>query len=419
VHGLNGSGYRSWKTFPLYLFEGRVGQPVDIAVYDYVTFMRRLHGRGASLSFCVRQLVGSLSELDQDYESIFLLGHSLGGVVAEAVAKQYLQDQRMPGPSEVTPLAALILMAAPRAGSAWAFPLFQGFIREFRRLKRLSESSYDVDDFFSTFVQTDNTAYVHPGKTLLPRYACIGGADRFVSSFSAGFGIPKSQKLYLSEGHSSIVKPSPGKDEQVRWLLKVMAEVQEVRRQREREDRHSATRTAMPSEEPPATLVTEFWGDTNSLLWEETYNKARRAASTADMLIQDNRVAPDSAVDLLISVSDANAVLREEQTEKDKVVAAYNRRKGEARLNVGISSVGPTWRRAEQMVDQWLSAQPWLPGIFVEGVRDQIALEGVILRWLQLLIERDPSRSASPSMRTERLLRRGSSLYDPVDGGTQ
>jgi pimeloyl-ACP methyl ester carboxylesterase len=414
VHGLNGSGYKSWQEFPRFLFDGCAGPRLDVAVYDYVTFFRRMKGRGASLRFCVRQLTHDLRELESEYSSIYLVGHSLGGMLAEAVAKEYLEAHAMNESHKLTPLAGLVLMASPRAGSAWALRPFQRAIGEFQWLHRMSPRSQETERFFSTYVESYNTAKIEPRNFLLPRYAFLAGSDRFVNEFSAGFGIPDTQKHRLSESHSSIVKPRQCDDEQVRKLLRIISDVTEVRRQWQREQRHAEARTTPELVPPPAPfIVTEFWGDTSGLQWEAIYNSVRKSSSTADLTVYDHRDAPGAVVDLLVAVSDAEKVLRDEQSENSKVMKAYNRRQANERLSVGLSPVGLAFDAAERQVNDWLHTQPMLSSIYVEGASDMDTLHSVISQWVRLVVERHPGRGMSSSSRVERLLKADDDSYDP------
>jgi len=414
VHGLNGDGYKSWQEFPRFLFDGCAAPRIDVAVYDYVTFFRRMKGRGSSLRFCVKQLTQDLRELESEYSSIFLVGHSLGGVLAEAVAKEYLMKYAMSKAHHLTPLAAIVLMASPRAGSAWAVRPIQRLISEFQWLHRMSPRSEETDQFFSTYVESYNTARIEPRRFLLPRYACLAGSDRYVKEFSAGFGIPDSQKLYLSGTHSSIVRPRQCDDEQVRWLLEIISDVTAVRRQWQREQRHAeAHRAAKLDPILSPSVITEFWGDTSGLQWETIYNVVRQSSSTADVTVYDHRDVPDAAVDLLITVSNAEAVLRQETSERSKVMAAYNRRKASERLSVGISPMGPSSDDAKGRVEDWLRTQPMLSSIYVEGARDVDMLRSVISQWVQLVVERHPRRGKASSMRTEHLLKSDTGFEDP------
>jgi pimeloyl-ACP methyl ester carboxylesterase len=419
VHGLNGTGYKTWGNFPAFLFND---YSRDVAIFDYRTGLRRLGG-GAKFSFYIEQFAECIRELATEYSSIFLLGHSLGGLLIEAAVREYLIDRAMTYDLRaIEPIAGIVLMASPRAGSAWAIPILRRIVSEGRWLQRGSSHTARIDDFFSSYIQNYNTVSIESEKTLVPCYGCLAGNDWFVNAFSAGFGIPSSQKRRLIrgglyKGHSSIVKPPKADEEQVRWLVKVIREVNEVREQRRREIHHAGTRTRAIVPPLAPVIVTEFWPSSSGRPWAEIYNEVRRSAATPDLEVHDYRDAPGLPLDLLMAVSDAETVLLPGSHERSKVEEARARREANERLTVGISPVGERSGEAKGQVEQWLHAIGWLPSMYVEEAVDTHALRIVLARWVQVVVDRDPRRGRSQPARIERALRTDLDAYDPTGGG--
>jgi pimeloyl-ACP methyl ester carboxylesterase len=392
VHGFGGRGYATWGHVPERLFGGAEGLPVDVGVYDYRSAHRRLCGGTPELSFWSRQLRDHLRDIEGAYSNIFLVGHSLGGVLIEAVAKEYLQARAMEGGGSTMPLAALVLVAAPRAGSGWAAPVLEPLIREIRAMRRLTLRSAEVDEFFSSYVERHNIAAAPPGRTVLPMYAVVGGRDRLVSEFSAAFSIPERQKLRLTANHFSIVKPQAHDVELISWLHRIIVERLEVRDQAAREQQHSAHRSRTLVGPARPEVVTQFSSDPTGLQWEELYNEVRRAATTVAVAVHDAREVPTADVDLLIVVHDAQLVLASSPAVRATVIEACAERDRRPSLSVGISPVGSEFRAAETTVRGWVAEEAPGPSVYVTGAADATALRGVLARWLQLVIRRDPRR---------------------------
>src|SRR6266511_1979416 len=309
VHGLGGSGYKTWGQLPERLFSGADGPAVDIGIYDYRSGLRRLFPKMSNFESWTRQLGGHLRDLDAEYSDIFLVGHSMGGVLIEAVARNHLEARAFRHEEDSGALAALVAIASPLAGSGWALPLL-GLLRpEIRILKRLNEHSAEVATFYATYVERRNMTEA-PGLMVLPVYAARGGSDRLVSYFSATVGVPATQQRHLEAGHSSIVRPAPSDAELIGWLHRdVIAARLEVRTQAGRERQHAAQHPSATGADQRPRIVTQFMSDWSGLHWERIYNETRRAATTTAVAVYDTRDAPGADIDLLIAMHHADLVL--------------------------------------------------------------------------------------------------------------
>jgi hypothetical protein len=410
VHGWGGRGYSTWGDMPQVLFDGQVGSPVDVALYDYASGKRTWGKRGADPAFCAQQLAAWLHELGDDYSEIYIVAHSFGGLIAEAATQQYLSDFGAARDQPVTCLAALVLFASPRAGSGWAVPILGAFVREFGWLRRFSSRSEETDRFFSTYVESLAVASAGSRQFLLPRYACVAGGDWFVSKFSAGFGVPQGQRLLLAGSHSSIVNLDGAGHPQPRWLLhKVMREVGAVRAQWRRErEQASRVRSVEPVPLSPV-VVTELRAD--QPLWELVYNEVRRAATTSYVAVHDRRDLPDAPVDLLITVHDADAIVRPASPVRHEVQRACEAHLTSNQLSLGISPVGEAFADAERKIKEWLPDAKAPGSLYLEGASDASGLRVVMSRWIQAVVGRDPRRPQSAS-RLSRLLQAEPDPYD-------
>lgn len=394
VHGYGGSGYGTWTEMPRMVFEGDFGPRMDVALYDYASARRAITRRGANLELREKQLTQSLWGLD-DYESIYLIGHSLGGMIVEAAAKRYLQALRATDDKQVTGLAALVLFASPRAGTGWANPVLGILSREFRWLHRFSDRATETDGFFSTSVEhrVAVSSGVHP-RHLLPRFVCLATEDGIVREFSATFGVPDEQKLILNGTHTSIVKPTVADHPQVDWLHERIRIVEELRTQRRRELNHEQLVSSARTLPVVPFIVTEIWTDSRGLEWEEAYNEVRESSTTSSFTVHDRRyMSADVKTDLLISIHDADSVLAPESNAHATVKRVHEQfTERDQLLSVGISPVGASHTDAELQIRRWIEDDVSVGTFNIKGSRDVEYLRTLLSRWIQLVISRDPRR---------------------------
>ncbi len=416
VHGFCGRGYETWGQLPKLLFGGAGSLMTDVGIFDYRSGYRAVARRTGKPEFWLKQLAGHLREVQADYSDIVLVGHSLGGLLIEAVAKVCLEERALRDDEGPPAFAALIVVASPRAGSGWAVPLLEGVVPEFELLRRLNSRSASVDEFFATYVERRNVAAALPGVVVLPVYAVLGGGDKLVSQFSAAFGIPTEQRLYLDAGHRTIVKPGQNDMQLIEWLRRVVAERLEVRRQAARQLRHTAGRLVPRTADPRTPIVTRFMSGPAGLPWEEVYNEARSAATTTTVAVHDVRDMPDAEVDLLIAVHDAALVVAENPNVRATVLSARAEQDQHLSMSVGICPVGEDYKQAEKTVDRWLEASPPAMSFYVSGAKDTAGLRGVVARLLQLVIGRNPRRAIQSAL-AEQDHDELNDIYDDLGGG--
>jgi pimeloyl-ACP methyl ester carboxylesterase len=415
VHGLGGRGYETWGGLPARLFDGDGGNAPDVAVFDYRSFHRRIprFGRG-DVDAWAKQLSGYLQEIEDEYQDVFLIGHSQGGLVAETVVRERLTDRAFERERGPQPIAGLVLVASPLAGSGWAVPALASVVDEFGAMKRLARRSADMQTFFSTRVERQNLAESAGGRVVLPVYAAVATEDAFVSRFSATIGVPAGQIREFPHGHRSLAKPDADDHDLVAWLQRLIDERCVVREQSGRQRRH---RAAEPMPEPaPGTLevVTSFVTDPSGLRWSRVYDEACRAACTADVVVRHRGQTARAPLDLLVAVHDDAEVVAGSQDVVQTVRAAEARCRDDPRLTVGITPVGPKHASAVVIVRDWVRPAP--AEFFVEGAADVGALREVLARLLQHVIARLPLHAGGGQGGTG--LRLDAGPNDPTIRGT-
>ncbi|MFF0240944.1 alpha/beta hydrolase [Rhodococcus pyridinivorans] len=390
VHGFCGSGYETWGDFPRALFNGDHGSAVDVATMDYPSGYKAISSRGADIDFYADLLGNQLYELREIYEDIYIVAHSLGGIVAGAAVAKYLQRASSADLPAVTNIAAIIYFASPRAGSGWARPWLSFAVREFNWLKRFSENIHFVEKFFTAQVQS--SAVASPGhlRFLIPRYAALAARDALVSKFSGSFSIPPEQIKYLGGDHISISKPTEKNYAQVRWMHQVIRECGEIRSQWRRE--FTATQIIKSQMSFPSTVVTEFWTGPRGTDWLAAYNEVRHAASDASVQILDVIDAPSGQdPDLLISVHESDRVVNSDPREEQRVREAYGRASS-VKTMIGVAAIGDNFDEAREKLSDLAPSDLTLNRILIEGSSDLPGLHALIKRWIDLVVSRDPRR---------------------------
>ncbi len=392
IHGLVGSGDTTWGNFPSLIFD-QFGT-ADVAVFNYATGWKRIRKKrprvdSRKLRFHVNQLASHLQRLTQ-YERIHLVGHSLGGAMADLVARRLVEKHFSTNNDALCNLASITYFASPRLGSGAAAASLQWLVGEFRILKRLSGPSSEIDRYFTEYLESNLKKEVRAGAVQVPRFACIGGHDKFVKAFSTTVGLPEGQWLPLQEGHMSISKPTDFGSPQVSWLIKNILDTAQVRQQtRERQSR--VDREARRALEDPSTLVAEYWGVMLGE-WEECFHEARRTTSTADVTFEDKReVASYLPTDLIVAVSDASDVLTKKDATRQSANDAFARVRDEHQITAGLAAVGPQWEAAEGLLKHWIE-DAGVRRVSAGGALHGDDLKLVLATWMRSIVNRRTSR---------------------------
>ncbi|MFJ8444379.1 esterase/lipase family protein [Kitasatospora griseola] len=382
IHGLAGEGYGTWGKKPQMVFDGTYGDAIDVAVLDYPSGFRALPKRGSDLVAPVSQLAAALADLGNiyGYDSVYIAAHSLGGLVSQAALIKYLQG---PGTPLITPISAVIFFASPRAGSGWAIKP----MRENRFLRRMSQVLADHDEYFSTHVETRVSTSPGPGRFIIPHYACVASSDRFVSNFSAGVGIPTSQRIMLKGSHTSISKPSADDHPQVEWFYRSRREVSELR-----DFLRAPKQLNRDSTAAPGIVIAELRTDIFGTQWESVYNDVRQGLSSPSIYVQDRRDNLKSPTDVLIVIRSTEAILGDSGRSREEILRAHQEQEveGDRRL-VGICIVGDDADTAIDAIGSWLPSQA-KGSFFVSSAKDISGVYMAMREWIEVVISRDPQR---------------------------
>jgi pimeloyl-ACP methyl ester carboxylesterase len=229
VHGLNGNGYKTWKRLPKYLFNDLSHAPIDVAIFDYFSGFRRRICERPAVPVIAEILTERLQELSSDYDEIYIVAHSMGGLIAKDAISKYI-EQCDEEPGLLRTLSGAILIATPLNGSKLAQAAFQVLVTEVRQLRPDSDYQQKISRYFNDNIDSKNNSKIserHHYK--LPIWAFVGSKDWIVRRASSTFDIVDGQTRTLSRGHSRIVKPCISRSPVVTWAHDVIDGISKLR----------------------------------------------------------------------------------------------------------------------------------------------------------------------------------------------
>ena len=212
VHGLRGTRYGYWGRLPSFVY--RDLPDVDIGLYYYVTALERMRfWRSIPLQEEARVLAGTLRDL-VGYRSLFLIGHSMGGILAKAAISELILTKAT---RSLRRIAGLALLASPQLGSLSVPGFFRIFSKDARALYPHNSFLRSVDDTLSAHLDFRETA--NPGsQRAIPVWALIAARDFWVDPLSAGIAVPSTQRRTFRGTHLSIAAPTTAQAPPYIWL---------------------------------------------------------------------------------------------------------------------------------------------------------------------------------------------------------
>ncbi|NIL90216.1 hypothetical protein RhoFasSB10_02537 [Rhodococcus fascians] len=397
VHGLGGKGYETWKNFPKYVFEDVEGPPRDVAVYRYCDGPSSVVRFRPKLEAYLKQLSREIEELSELYDDIYFAAHSLGGLMSLQAVKHYFQSApRAAG--DIQSVAGFFLFGSPQAGSRWAVKAASLLVHELKWLVPYSKAQEDVSEFLSNHVYGIIDTLPTGHRSVIPRMACIGLRDKFVTSFSATTGIPSAQVERLECTHTDLVKPESNTSPQVRWLLNEIARVSIMRQERRLSTEHASPETVGPvarADYDPTRLVTEVWLDTDSRAWEAVYREACTAASNENVEVIDIFEVPSNTnAELHMSLHHSQNIIQGRQVDMVKIDVTFDNTASE----ISIFAVGHGHSEAVNKIKDRLGAERAAQHqgrLYIEGVANQAKLRQVLAEVIAQAVSRRSRKSHS------------------------
>ena len=213
VHGLGGGRYSTWGRLTELAFEELPKS--DAALYSYRTLAGRLKfWKSVAFDQEARTLAGLVRETE--YPHIFLVGHSMGGLLIKAMVRELIITNQLDALSKV---AGVMLMATPQAGSLRVPSFLSWLTVDTRALKAHGPLATETNQTFLDRLHMVEGDW-RRDRTTVPVWAVEGSSDLWVDRLSAGLGLDSTRKLTVRGSHTSIVKPLTGDDDAYRFLRK-------------------------------------------------------------------------------------------------------------------------------------------------------------------------------------------------------
>lgn len=251
VHGLNGSGYGTWGEMSAAIY-GSDQLDVDVAVFDYVSGLRRRLSFSPNIIDVARELNSHLDALQ--YNRIILVGHSMGGIICSMAIR--LSHQKTPfGHSDalIHRAVGLIALASPRSG---ARAVIFGGNKDARILKVHNSEVTQNSEFFTNQVDTQWRGGGR-ARYRIPIWAATATHDRFVDYFTATFALRGHQVDTFAGTHTSFLHRQDLREWVVERVARSLAQA-------------NAPRAF------PTVIKTRFRGDPLHSAWHDAFHGALR-----------------------------------------------------------------------------------------------------------------------------------------------
>jgi len=129
--------------------------PVDVALFDYFSGLRRRIFERPPVPVIAQILTERLQDLSKDYDEIFIIAHSLGGLISTDTLRNYIA-QRDEEPGLLRVLAGAIFISTPWSGSKFARARIRLLVREWEQLQLDSAYQQQLRHFIGTTIDTKN-----------------------------------------------------------------------------------------------------------------------------------------------------------------------------------------------------------------------------------------------------------------------
>ncbi|WP_218899382.1 alpha/beta hydrolase [Pseudonocardia alni] len=347
VHGLGGSGYGTWKQFPAILFE-LFGDKVDIGVFDYASFTRRLFNpKSAPMAQTEAELGDQLADLP--YKRFILLGHSMGGLLAIR-SLRYLAHRLDP---IITSRArfAILYYASPRMGSTALPWSWTGVTTDARYLRAHGHYAREAFDFVTHYLDVSLQGHSPDMLYHVPTFSVRALSDRVVDELSSSGGIPADQKRALRGTHKSLVKPDSKDSRVVQWTSDCIQKLLDL--PPPKEGSKDSYREKRDSE-----VVVEFNCSAKKDDWRLTFLRARESvAFNTDTKFTESVKRGSENTDLVVRVVDADD--RENLHETIETVTADRLRQDKnPEMHLGISSFGSNANERQDVIHRAIGDGP-------------------------------------------------------------
>ena len=394
VHGLMGSGYGTWADFPKYLFEGESDPKCDVAVFDYYSGNRKWFNVRPNLKAISRSLSERLAYLAKNYEHVYVVAHSMGGLISLHALKHYL-DHRDRATKKLKRVAGIMLLGCPLDGSKWSLAARLVLFREAGYLRRRAPHQRSLRKYFDSRVEIRNLSIFGESDYQIALYSGTADFDKYVTEESATFGVSQDQHRPFVEDHLSLVKPPSADADQVDWVMDMLRDVtynRDLMRYSLKESTDAdrprlATKAA--GTDDGSTLVTDILREIDAHEWWAIYKDVVASASTAIITVCDRSDPRSQSRDstLLFCIGDSDRVIEGNALTVDLLAKAKNAYLDDD-VDVRIVAVGDDVAGARDALIKIIEPGSLMKKereLFLKAVRDDIELSEQLQRYITVL----------------------------------
>ena len=180
----------------------------DIGLHGYVSGFGRASKLSATFDLQAEELAHQLR--DCNYDQIAMIGHSMGGLMCMAAVRNLIDARAF---STIQRLACLVLIGTPQAGSV-RVPFWARWLsHDLKLLAAHSATLTEIQRRFTDHVVVSMFEQSFGSRFVIPTFAVVGTADRWVTDLSATLRIPSEQVRRISGRHTDIAKPADSESE--------------------------------------------------------------------------------------------------------------------------------------------------------------------------------------------------------------
>ncbi len=229
VHGLHGNFRTTWGRFPKLLREDPDLPRLDICLWSYrASVLPGAH----SIKVEAQHLLTGLRTLEDSVKHVFLVGHSMGGLlILEGMCHELREGRARARPADL--VRHITLYATPVLGSQLAslFLAGLGLTRRARYFVSKQLKELRQGEFCNRLLQEVTNRLYNPNieagsensKRWIPITACVATDDLAVTPDSAAAIFQNPPVLQLPGGHSGIKEPRSRNDQRYKALKVVLS----------------------------------------------------------------------------------------------------------------------------------------------------------------------------------------------------
>jgi pimeloyl-ACP methyl ester carboxylesterase len=219
VHGL-WSGADTWEEFLRAAYASKESAEFDFGLLDYDTsyldrilpLIRKVDA--VDWSEVLADTIETYVLKQFGYESVVLVGHSMGGLVSKLAVKHLIEHAR---PDLRRRIHSVFTYGTPHYGSDRASVLGALFSSDVAFLRGSSKPIEQLAQFWNSKIGTEEE------QVAVHERAVVSAGDVLVTKLSAAGGLPESHILSFPAKHTRLHRPADERDPRITWFWQEVA----------------------------------------------------------------------------------------------------------------------------------------------------------------------------------------------------